>query len=193
MTFRIVSVARAILFMAALCNTRLLDQTTTCQHTVGEMSWKDLLETIYYGAATVAALGTLIAGLFALSVYRRNSRLEQSRWASELYKSFYSEGNLKNIRDTLDCSAGSSDVNQLVIDETSEFTDYLNFFEYIALLKNSKQLRDSQVNDLFGYYLSCLERHDNVQAYILDSNNGYEGLAALMEARGQKRSVSKSK
>src|SRR5882724_3318183 len=129
MTFLTVWVARAIVFTAALCNTSLLDQTTTCQHTVAEMSWKDLLETIYYGAATVAALGTLIAGLFALSVYRSNSRLEQSRWASELYKSFYGEGHLKSIRDKLDCAAGSSDVSQLVIDETSEFTDYLNFFE----------------------------------------------------------------
>ena len=81
------------------------------------MSWKEVLETIYYGAATVAALGTLIAGVFALCVYRSNSRLERARWASELYKSFYQEGKLKDIREKLDCVAGSDDVNQLVIEE----------------------------------------------------------------------------
>ncbi|HEY8184724.1 MAG TPA: hypothetical protein VIF64_01575 [Pyrinomonadaceae bacterium] len=144
------------------------------------MSWKDFLETIYYGAATVAALGTLIAGVFALRVYRSNSRLERARWASELYKSFYQEGKLKDIRDKLDCAAGSDNVNKLVIEEDSEFTDYLNFFEYIAFLKNSKQLHESEVQDLFGYYLSCLRRHASVQAYILNSENGYEGLAKLI-------------
>jgi len=43
------------------------------------MSWKDLFETIYYLAGSIAALGTLIAALFALGVYKRNSRLERAR------------------------------------------------------------------------------------------------------------------
>jgi hypothetical protein len=54
--------------------------------------------------------------------------------------------------------------------------------EYIAFLKNSKQLQESEVDDLFGYYLGCLRRHPSVRAYILNSDNGYEGLAKLIEA-----------
>jgi len=147
------------------------------------MSWKDLIQTIYYVAGIVASLGTVSAAFIALRVYNRNSWLERARWASELYKSFYQEEQLKQVRDKLDCANGSADVNQLIVEEASEFTDYLNFFEYIAFLGNSKQLLDSEINDLFGYYLGCLERHENVRAYIANADTGYELLAALLEAR----------
>ena len=144
------------------------------------MSWKDLFESIYYVAATVAALGTLIAAVFALFVYKRNSRLERARWAAQLYEKFYERDELKKIRDRLDCSANSEGVNQLVESEASEFTDYLNFFEFIALLKFSNQLRDSEVEALFGYYLDCLKKHKAVTAYI--EKSGYEGLAKLIQS-----------
>jgi hypothetical protein len=94
------------------------------------------MQTIYYVAGIIASLGTLTAAFIALSVYRKNSRLERARWATDLYKIFYLEGTLKTVRDKLDCATGSDDVNQLVSREDSEFTDYLNFFEYIAFLKS---------------------------------------------------------
>jgi hypothetical protein len=50
------------------------------------MTWKELFETIYYIAGTIGALGTLVAALFALGVYKNNSRLERARWASSLYE-----------------------------------------------------------------------------------------------------------
>jgi len=144
---------------------------------------RTLLETIHYWAPTGAAIATAIVAISALYVYRKNSRLERARWASELYKDFYSQGNLKETRDKLDCPANSDVVNQLVIDQESEFTDYLNFFEYIVFLKNSKQLQDSEVEILFGYYLDCLKRHAVLRDYILDPKNGYEGLATLLGSR----------
>ena len=141
---------------------RLLDATTACLQYDGgaatrmrkgeSMSWKDLIQTIYYVAGIVASLGTVSAAFIALWVYKRNSWLDRARWASELYKSFYEEEELKQVRDKLDCANGSADVNQLVVEEAPEFTDYLNFFEYIAFLENSNQLLDSEINDLFGYY-----------------------------------------
>ena len=94
------------------------------------------MQTIYYVAGSIASLGTLSAAFIALWVYRRNSRLERARWASELYDSFYRQENLKNVRDKLDCAVGTVDVDQLVREDKSEFTDYLNFFEFIAFLKN---------------------------------------------------------
>lgn len=50
------------------------------------MSWKERLEIIYDVIGSVAALGTLGAALFALFVYRKNSRLERVRWASTLFE-----------------------------------------------------------------------------------------------------------
>jgi len=140
------------------------------------MDWKDLFETIYYIAASIAALG-------ALFVYQKNSKFERARWASQLYESFYQRDNLKGIRDKLDCTADSDEVKQLVAQEDSQFTDYLNFFEFIAFLKTTKQLGNSEVEALFGYYLSCLNRHADVRKYILNLENGYEGLAKLIGKR----------
>lgn len=147
------------------------------------MSWKDLFETIYYLAGSIAALGTLIAALFALGVYKRNSRLERARWASSLYEKFFEKDDLKLMRDALDCSEDSDEVNQTVTREDPRFTDYLNFFEYIAFLKDSKQLQVSEVEGLFGYYLDCLKRHQSVRTYIANPEKGFEGLTKLIEVR----------
>jgi hypothetical protein len=62
---------------------------------MADMSWSTLLEWVHYWAPTVAALGTLIVGMSAFWVYRRNSRLERARWAAELYKDFYQKAELK--------------------------------------------------------------------------------------------------
>src|SRR5258705_7675820 len=140
------------------------------------MNYKDLFETIYYIVASGAALG-------ALYVYKQNSKFERAKWASQLYESFYPKDNLKTIRDKLDCTADSEEVKQLVAEEDSQFTDYLNFFEFGEFLKTTKQLGDSEVEDLFGYYLNCLHRHTDVRNYILDLKNGYEGLAKLIGNR----------
>jgi len=59
----------------------------------------------------------------------------------------------------------------------------LNFFEFIAFLRTSKQLKDSEIDLLFGYYLDCLNRHDRVKTYISNPENGYEGLAKLLALR----------
>lgn len=75
-------------------------------------------------------------------------------------------------------TANSDNANRLVIEEKAAFTDYLNFFEYVAFLKKSKQLRNRDVEALFDYYLKCLKRHDRVRTYI--DNNGYEHLSHLL-------------
>ena len=147
------------------------------------MSLKDLFQTIYYAVGTIAALGTFIAALLALFVYQKNSRLERARWASTLYEKFYHEDRLKQIRDALDGHIDSAEVNQLVSNEDPKFTDYLNFFEFIAFLRKSKQLEDSEIDDLFGYYLDCLKKDEGVRTYILNPDKGYEGVAKLIGER----------
>ena len=134
-------------------------------------------------AATFSAVGTALAAVFAAFVYRRNSALERARWASSLYEKFFEATTLKQMRDRLDCLNDMDLVNETVIREESSFTDYLNFFEFIAFLKTSKQLKDSEINALFGYYLDCLNRHDRVKQYISNPENGYEGLTNLLKSR----------
>ena len=103
--------------------------------------------------------------------------------ASSFCEKFYEEATLKQLRDDLDCLKDSDSVNEVVTREDSAFTDYLNFFEFIAFLKSSKQLKDSEIDVLFGYYLDCLNRHERVKLYISNPKNGYEGLAELLTSR----------
>ena len=111
------------------------------------------------------------------------SALARAKWASSLYEKFYEATTLKQMRDKLDCLNDVDLVNEIVIREDPAFTDYLNFFEFIAFLKASKQLKDSEIEAIFGYYLDCLNRHDRVKQYISNAENGYEGLAGLLTSR----------
>lgn len=87
---------------------------------------------------------------------------------------------MKNVRDRLDCEIGSEKVNELVLSQKADFPDYLNFFEYVAILEHSKQLSRNEIKDVFGYYLECLKKHNIVRKYIRE--NGYERLNNLLEA-----------
>lgn len=147
------------------------------------MNWKDRVQIVYLIAATISALGTALAAGFAAFVFRRNSALNRAKWALDLYEKFYEATTLKQMRDRLDCLSDLDSVNEIVIREEPGFTDYLNFFEFIAFLRKSKQLKDSEIEALFGYYLDCLDRHDRVKKYIANTANGYEGLADLLKTR----------
>lgn len=128
-----------------------------------------LVQIIYYIAGSIAAVG-------ALWVYKSNSRRERSKWIEGLYARFFENPELKAVRDKLDCSPDDAEVLKLVTEETAAWTDYLNFFEFVAYLETSKQLRSSDVNALLGYYLECFKKHEIVESYVRDKNKGYENL-----------------
>ena len=130
--------------------------------------------------AKAVQMGSYIAGVFAafwaVMVYQSNSRRERARWAESLYSRFFEREDLKHVRDLLDCNSGDPQVSELVTTETSSWTDYLNFFEFMAYLQTSKQLSGRDVQALFGYYLECLKRHREVVEYIRNKEKGYEYL-----------------
>lgn len=146
--------------------------------------WNAIAQLFYNITGGIAALGTVGAAIYAARIYKSNSRLERARWASSLYEKFYERQELKKVRDALDCDAGAEQVNALVSIEEADFTDYLNFFEYVAFLKYREQLKLEEVKDLFGYYLGCLNRHKAVREYI--RQNGYERLDALLSTEALK-------
>jgi hypothetical protein len=118
----------------------------------------------------------------ALYVYYQNSRLRRAEWLASLYEKFFERPDLKTVREILDCAPGqSAAVDQLVAEEPAEFTDYLNFFEFVAVLRKTGQLSDSEIEDLFRYYLDCLGRSPHVRRYI--SEKGYERLDSLLRKR----------
>jgi hypothetical protein len=118
----------------------------------------------------------------AIVVYYRNHRLEQSRWLSGLYDKFYEGEKYKQVRDLLD-SESNEEIGKLVDDEDSGFTDYLNFFEHVAIFVKAGQLNKKDVEASFGYYLNCLSGNLKVQNYINNEAKGYEKLRAYLVCR----------
>jgi hypothetical protein len=152
---------------------RVLMQTVPCQ-----VSGLETLQKIVLIASSCVAI---IGAIWALLVYSRNRRLEQSKWASDLYEKFYETDRHKKIRDLLD-SDDDDEISLLVRKESSEFTDYLNFFEQVAVFTKSKQLDKDDVEALLGYYFSCLEKKI-VRDYIDDQSKSYERLKSYLDTR----------
>jgi hypothetical protein len=129
---------------------------------------------IYYLMATAGAF-------VAVLTYYRNSMVERARWLSSLYSKFYEAPDLKRIRKALDENVPNSPVIQeLVGEEDSDFTDYLNFFEFMAYLEARRQLKKRDVAALFDYYLRVLSKHEDVREYVSNDRNGYGYLKKLL-------------
>ena len=132
------------------------------------------IQSIYYLLAAVSAL-------VAVLTYLRNSALERARWLSSLYSKFYEALDLKRIREALDDSSPNSPrVRELVQQEDAGFTDYLNFFEFMAYLEACGQLSRRDVAALFDYYLRVLSKHQDVREYVQNDRNGYGYLKKLL-------------
>jgi uncharacterized protein YdiU (UPF0061 family) len=134
---------------------------------------KSAAQLVSYCIGGVAAIGALLT-------YRSNSQRERAKWAVQLYDKFYEADHYKVMRDKLDYSSGASEIKQLVDEESSAFTDYLNFFELVTFLAETKQLSKSDVLRLFQYYLRCLKQHTAVMDYLNDSGKGFEQLSRFL-------------
>lgn len=133
---------------------------------------------------TIAALIAAAAALWGIYVYFSNSRLRRAEWLRSLYEKFYERVELKRVREVLDCEGGRSEaIDKLVSEEPPELSDYLNFFEFVAVLRKSRQLTEEEIEDLFHYYLDCLENCRAVRAYI--AKKGYEQLDRLLQERSR--------
>jgi hypothetical protein len=139
----------------------------------------------------IKALATVVgagAGVVAIRVYYSNSRLQRAKWLAELYQKFYERADLKDVRTALDCEMSElSAVSALLREEPGEFTDYLNFFEFVAVLGKLGQLHSQEIEYMFGYYLDCFEKCTDVRKYIADEKKGYEQLDKLLRQRAAKK------
>ena len=92
----------------------------------------------------IGLAGTLFAGFWAVWTYSQSLKLQRARWVKELYEKFYEHSELKKVRNLLD----SNDIQQIrsmVEKEDPAFTDYLNFFEFLGYLWESKQVSEQEI------------------------------------------------
>ena len=163
----------------------------------------DFVSTQYVSAigSFLTGLATLLLGfaafytaIKALSEYREKNNFEKARWLSELYTTAFLNSNLKEMRRTIDFEDLENvfrllemdlenvrdtakhrflDSDKLVLDA---FTDYLNFFEFIGLLKSLGRLSDQDIQGLFDYYLRRLVEVDTkglIRQYLDELNFQY--------------------
>jgi hypothetical protein len=139
------------------------------------------LETAVKVAQIASYLIGSTAAIWAALVYRENARRERAKWAESLFNLFYIKTDLKRVRNLIDCELDNKTVEELVESDAPEWTDYLNFFEFVEYLKVSKQLSEKDVQALFGYYLLCLNRHRVIIEYIEKDENGFDYLKNFLK------------
>ena len=70
---------------------------------------------------------------------RKGLRVRRAEWLASLYEKFYERSELKEVREILDCKGGRSEaIDKVVSEEPPAFSDYLNFFEFVAVLRKSR-------------------------------------------------------
>ncbi len=137
--------------------------------------------TIFKDSATL--LITAATAFFAVRTFQTNARTRRADVLSNLHKSFFVEASYKDMRSKLDddSDGGEQKRQRLVQDEEPEFTDFLNYFEFVAYLWYSKNLSLSDVDALLGYYLSLLCKSASIRKYIRDEKHGFEHLNHLLD------------
>jgi gamma-glutamylcyclotransferase (GGCT)/AIG2-like uncharacterized protein YtfP len=130
--------------------------------------------------------------------------VEKARWLSDLFNQLFVEKTFKAIRQKVDFDE-MEDVKELIISELAwhhlnapvkfapeqkelldAFTDYLNFFEFVGLLRKMGRLNDADIESLFDYYLRRIVEIDTdqlIRRYL--SALGFENLTHLLNRSAQ--------
>ena len=107
---------------------------------------------VFSNAQAISSLMAAAGVLGAVRIYYWKVSLDRANWLSNLYSKFYEAADLKRIRNILDESTSDAQkVQEMVDHEDPDFTDYLNFFEFMAYLEHRGQLSKSDVAALFDY------------------------------------------
>ncbi len=135
--------------------------------------WIDVISKI------IAAIGIIIAALN----YRKQTKTKRAEWLKELFEKFYEQKEYKEVRKWFESRDIEKKINldETVSDDEEKFTDYLNFFEFIATLESEGQLTSKDVTNLFDYYLKKFKSSPASMAWIENEDYGFEKLRTLIK------------
>lgn len=142
---------------------------------------------------TVSAAATLVlaaaAALLTWLTFWKSLRLRRAEWLSRLYESFYVKPELKAVRAALDYEGEAKRELLRCVESDPEnakvlepLVDYLNFFEFIAVLWTMKQLSLDEIQLLFGYYLRRLGEEPRIVEFCREG--GFKNLLRMLEKLG---------
>jgi len=152
------------------------------------------------GSATFILAGAgIAAGLVGLSDYQKKAVAEKAKWLLQLYEKLFEIGDYKEVRRKIDY--GDLDEIKALIQAESQgiaftdaqkvkfdqFTDYLNFFELIAHLREIGQLTEEDIKATFDYYLKLLTKEKNPEIHQYLEKTGFENLDRLLKGYEEKK------
>lgn len=96
-----------------------------------------------------------LIGVYVAAINYRSQRIiKKGEWLKSLFEKFYESPTYKEVRRWLDNKELETKINSddnSVTDNDEKFTDFLNFFEFIANLEQDHQITRSDVVNLFDY------------------------------------------
>jgi hypothetical protein len=113
--------------------------------------------------------------------YRSQRIIKKGEWLKSLFEKFYESPTYKEVRRWLDNKELETKINSddnSVTDNDEKFTDFLNFFEFIANLEQDHQITRPDVVNLFDYYLRQIKKSPVCMEWI--KKYGFEKLDALL-------------
>lgn len=136
-------------------------------------------------ATTVGTVAGILGGGFALWTFVHASRTRRAEWLASLHEQFFETDRYVNVRRVLDYRSDPeySELRTAVATEqphklADELYRYLNFFEFLASLRQLQQISDQEILSLFEYDLRMLGDHEFVVAAL--KPQGFEHLADLL-------------
>lgn len=128
----------------------------------------------------IKAVGLLAVVIAALG-YFRQLKIKKGEWLQSLFEKFYESSNYKEVRRWIDNHEIESKImldDTAISDDEEKFTDFLNFFEFIANLESEKQIGLKDVTNLFDYYLHKIKSSSVCMKWI--QKYGFEKLNDLL-------------
>lgn len=137
-------------------------------------------------STAILAIATCIIGNAAYLQYTKNTQIRSTELLISLYQKFYENKDLKGIRDWIDSSPIKNledfekerEINKAF---EEKLTDYLNFFQLMVVLKNSGQIKEIEIRQMFNYYLKLLKSTEFIINDYLPKN-GYTILGEFLKA-----------
>jgi hypothetical protein len=138
-----------------------------------------------YAAPFASMLGGLAAFagfLLNASALRLSTKARRLETLAGLQARFYTSPEMGEIRRLIE--TGTKDEIDAVINvvkatpESDRLDGYLNFFEWIAFLEESRSLSYEEVYGLFGYCLAQIKKRPELVAYL--KKYSYEKLSRLL-------------
>lgn len=156
--------------------------------------------TYFMGLGTVAISATAIVAA-AQGLHEFRGKMSQERlaadrdkamWLFQLYEKLFEQDQYKDIRRQID-NEDTAEIKRLIAKDRKKeaferfeaiyfdkFTDYLNFFEMVAHLKEAGQLTEPDVRATFDYYLNLLTKQRNPEIREYLKKEGFESLDKLL-------------